>query len=394
MTKACYVGVAGKARKVKKIYTGVANKARKVKKAYVGVAGKARPFYSAEKGIFPYGYIGDLSVDRQNLTGISQISPKNSRIAFFAGGNRSNGTYHEYSNAVDIYDNYLTHHTGDSLSKARERIAAVAVTNRVLFAGGGTLSTSDIINNIDVYTYNSIHSTPNTLSQGREAIASGQVNGGQYAIFAGGVYGANKFTPIVDAYTETIVRTNIAALPKAIGWAGSLELSSSFYIVGGRASANTSSKLNTIYGYSYNLVQYTGGTLHTAKWSSLCLGEVTQGYILWGQSGASTIDKSIEIINTSGVITKTTTVSGVSSANAVGTDLSSFLFAFENYIESLVISPNGVLTRMETTLTSLAGVNYWQRSACASVNQEYSLIAGGYTPNSLTKKCYVLKQEI
>ena len=33
MAKACYVGVAGKARKVKKIYTGVANKARKVKKA-------------------------------------------------------------------------------------------------------------------------------------------------------------------------------------------------------------------------------------------------------------------------------------------------------------------------------------------------------------------------
>lgn len=37
--KACYVGVAGKARKVKKIYVGVANKARKVNKAYVGVGG-------------------------------------------------------------------------------------------------------------------------------------------------------------------------------------------------------------------------------------------------------------------------------------------------------------------------------------------------------------------
>ena len=40
-----YIGVSGKARKVKKMYIGVGGKARKVKKAYIGVNGKAKLIY-------------------------------------------------------------------------------------------------------------------------------------------------------------------------------------------------------------------------------------------------------------------------------------------------------------------------------------------------------------
>ena len=46
MAKNIYVGVGGKARKVKQLYVGVAGKARKVKKVYVGVGGKARLVYA------------------------------------------------------------------------------------------------------------------------------------------------------------------------------------------------------------------------------------------------------------------------------------------------------------------------------------------------------------
>ena len=42
-----YVGVGGKARKVKKLYVGVNGIAREVKKLYVGVGGKAREVYSS-----------------------------------------------------------------------------------------------------------------------------------------------------------------------------------------------------------------------------------------------------------------------------------------------------------------------------------------------------------
>ena len=47
MAKDAYIGVGGKARKVKNLYIGVGGKARKVKKAYIGVGGKARLCYSA-----------------------------------------------------------------------------------------------------------------------------------------------------------------------------------------------------------------------------------------------------------------------------------------------------------------------------------------------------------
>lgn len=57
MAKGAFFGVAGKARKVKKMYMGIAGKARKVKKAYVGIGGKARLFFSsgAESGVYLLG---------------------------------------------------------------------------------------------------------------------------------------------------------------------------------------------------------------------------------------------------------------------------------------------------------------------------------------------------
>lgn len=51
MAKNIYVGVGGKARKVKQLYVGVGGKARKVKKVYVGVGGKARLVWAAATGI-------------------------------------------------------------------------------------------------------------------------------------------------------------------------------------------------------------------------------------------------------------------------------------------------------------------------------------------------------
>ena len=47
MAKGAFFGVAGKARKVKRMYIGVAGKARKVKKAYIGIGGRARLFFSS-----------------------------------------------------------------------------------------------------------------------------------------------------------------------------------------------------------------------------------------------------------------------------------------------------------------------------------------------------------
>lgn len=47
MAKQVYVGIDGKARKIKKIYVGVNGIAREVKVAYVGVDNKARLCWSS-----------------------------------------------------------------------------------------------------------------------------------------------------------------------------------------------------------------------------------------------------------------------------------------------------------------------------------------------------------
>ena len=143
MTKACYVGVAGKARKVKKIYTGVANKARKVKKAYVGVGGKARLFYSADQKLSYYGTATALS---HVMSALAATSVGN--YGLFGGG--ATGFFgNAFFSTVDAYDLSLVRSTPTALSQARFYSAATTVGNYGLF-GGGT-ATGGVVSTVDAY---------------------------------------------------------------------------------------------------------------------------------------------------------------------------------------------------------------------------------------------------
>lgn len=51
MAYSAYIGVGGKARKIKNIYIGVNGKARRVARAYVGVGGKARQWWGIKPGL-------------------------------------------------------------------------------------------------------------------------------------------------------------------------------------------------------------------------------------------------------------------------------------------------------------------------------------------------------
>ena len=142
MTKACYVGVAGKARKVKKIYTGVANKARKVKKAYVGVGGKARLFYSADQKLSYYGTVTGLSQARNFLAATTV-----GNYGLFGGG--AIGFFGNIFSTVDAYNTSLVRSTPTALSQARFYSAATTVGNYGLF-GGGT-ATGGVVSTVDAY---------------------------------------------------------------------------------------------------------------------------------------------------------------------------------------------------------------------------------------------------
>lgn len=69
MAKNVYVGISGKARKVKKMYVGIGGKARKVKKAYIGVGGKARLFWNG--GTVPFSYAGEIQTLPEEVYGRS-----------------------------------------------------------------------------------------------------------------------------------------------------------------------------------------------------------------------------------------------------------------------------------------------------------------------------------
>ena len=86
MTKAAYIGVDGKARKIKKGYVGVNGIARKIKKAYVGVGGVARPCWGGGGGLSYYGTITPLSKARGYLAATTVGD-----YAIFGGGDCSSG---------------------------------------------------------------------------------------------------------------------------------------------------------------------------------------------------------------------------------------------------------------------------------------------------------------
>ena len=95
MAKKSYIGIDGKARRVKKWYFGVGGKARKVKKGYIGVGGVARSFMSGGELAY-YGAITDLLHARDSLAGASV-----GNYALFAGGN--SGGSSSYKSTVDAY---------------------------------------------------------------------------------------------------------------------------------------------------------------------------------------------------------------------------------------------------------------------------------------------------
>lgn len=106
MAKGIYLGIAGTARKVKKLFAGVNGTARKVKKVYVGVGGAARLVWtSAEDGQQVFTSSGTFTVP----DGINKVD------IFCVGGGQTGGLASYQHQSVPVpADNgayYLRYHT-------------------------------------------------------------------------------------------------------------------------------------------------------------------------------------------------------------------------------------------------------------------------------------------
>lgn len=260
MAKACYVGVDGKARKVKKIYTGVSNVARKVKKGYVGVGGVARPFYSAEPEVVYYGTASPLEAPLEALAATTV-----GNYALFGGGYRGVAL-----NVVTAYTSNLAKSTPTQLSNYGGYLAATTVGNYALFGGGEDPNDSekDIV---DAYSDTLVRSTPTRLSAARKELAATTV--GNYALFGGGRYGYTN-TTTVDAYSDTLVHSTPTEFSAEIRYPSATTVGD-YALFAGYPAENAS-----VNAYSRTLVRSTPTGLSVARFKP---GATTVGgYALFG----------------------------------------------------------------------------------------------------------------
>ena len=264
MAKACYVGVDGKARKVKKIYTGVSNVARKVKKGYVGVGGVARPFFSSEPEVVYYGTASPLGAPLASLAATTV-----GNYALFGGGYRGVAL-----NVVTAYTRNLAQSTPTGLSYGRGYLAATTVGNYALFGGGEDPNDSEYAT-VDAYSDTRVRSTPTKLRKARRELAATTV--GNYALFGGGRYGYTH-TTTVDAYSDTLVHSTPTGFSDEIRYPSATTVGDYALFGGGYYTNGTA--IDKVDAYSRTLVRstVTGFSLVRFKPGATTVGD----YALFG----------------------------------------------------------------------------------------------------------------
>ena len=199
MTKALYVGVGSKARRVKNAYIGVNSKARKVTKMYVGVSGKARLFWSSEKKLSKYNNASDLSIARYFIGGASI-----GEYALFGGGYYYQSYNYHQTSVIEAYNTSLVRSLPTALSVSRSQAATATIGNYALFAGGGTgMYATNVTAVVDAYNNSLTRSNGSNLTVARKFFTGTTV--GNYALFGGG--GASSVYATVDAYNTSLTRT-------------------------------------------------------------------------------------------------------------------------------------------------------------------------------------------
>ena len=296
MAKGMYVGISGKARKIKKGYVGIGGKARKIKKAYVGIGGKARPFWT-EEIIEKYGTLDPLSESRGLLTG-GVVG----NYALFAGG-RANSPSTKNFNNVDVYNSQFVHSVATNLKSSRCYLTTGNIGEHVLFAGGeytninSSNKESIYSNAVDAYNHNLVKSTPVGISDSKTQIAN--CNTMNHTLFAGGYsyrYGDSYGTAYVrvDAYNSQLSRSlgSLSTTKCSVAGAG---ISDYALFAGGFRPGNPDIYYNTVDAFNVNLTRTTAANSFISAAYRGGVGTIN-GYAVFagGKSGYSTYYDTVE----------------------------------------------------------------------------------------------------
>lgn len=275
-----FTSSTGISRKVKKAYVGVDSKARKIKKGYIGVGGIARLFYSGEKKLAYYGYIGDKFTTATNLVGGSV-----GNYAMFNEGQANKQTV--------AYNSSLVATAPDDLHNRRYDMTAITVglSKEYLLFCGGTIPVSYMQTSaVDVYDSNLTKGTNLALSQLNASQAGGSING--YGVVAGGDWGSTTAKgAMVEFFSSALVRSLASDLSEQRSLLASVVIKGEYILFGGgsKVDGSYSSKVDV---YDKNLVKKTDMALSTGK--NRLLGAATEacGLFAGGYNGTclTTVD--------------------------------------------------------------------------------------------------------
>jgi len=165
--------------------------------------------------------------------------------AFIAGG--SNIPPEIYFSEVDVYSKETGEWTIEYLSEARTFIEAVALGNKVFFAGGASGSFSNVTyhDSVDIYdTETGIWSTE-SLSIPRCMI--GAATAGSKVFFAGGYIGYGSVTDVIDIYDIESEEWTIKYLSEARAAIAAVAYGEKVYFAGGAIPNGLSSDIVDVY---------------------------------------------------------------------------------------------------------------------------------------------------
>ena len=158
----------------------------------------------------------------------------------FAGGHSNGGSFH----AMDAYSMNLVHSTPSSLNAGRYSLVAAAVGNFALFAGGynGTPKSD-----VEAYSASLTRSTKTPLSEGRYGAAAATV--GNFALFGGGNLEDYTYSSIVDAYDVNLTHSIPTPFTQPVGRHAAAATENYVLFAGGETT--------TVYAYNASLTRST-----------------------------------------------------------------------------------------------------------------------------------------
>ncbi len=160
--------------------------------------------------------------------GIAAIAVGNK--IFFAGGESGDGAFNSLYSNVDIYDVSTNTWSVVSLSLPRSSIAVAAIGNKIFFAGGEFNWNYDNTNLVDIYDVSTNTWSTSQLSEARASISAVTVN--QKIYFAGGQkedrFYANPSNRI-DVYDNATNSWSTSALSIPMGFISGISVADKIY---------------------------------------------------------------------------------------------------------------------------------------------------------------------